>query len=117
MPLMNVWNNIPPGSKLVVKLDPRVGFGVAGTHTVNTANGPVLSGAITAGHFPLEIPIGTGDQHIVEFQLMHAGAPDDVVIAARVEEADGSTFQGPVSRTAHLGPNDQIFKVTLVTNG
>jgi hypothetical protein len=117
MSLMNVWNNIPDGSKLIVSLNPDFGFGVTGTHTVNTSNGPVLSGAITAAHFPLEIQIDAGDQHIVDFHLMFAGAPADVDVVARVQEPDGSTFQNPSSATVSLDDGNQTFQVTLVANG
>lgn len=117
MSLMNMWNNVPDGSKLIVSLAPGFGFGVTGTHTINTANGPVLSGAITADHFPLEIQVDAGDQHIVDFHLMFAGAPAKVQVNARVREPNGSTFQNPSSATVNLGDGDQTFQVTLVANG
>lgn len=115
--LLDGWSNIPPGSTLHVTLEPETGFALTGTHTINTANGPVLSGPIAAAHFPLEIPIGSGDQHIVDFTLRFAGAPVDVEVVAHVEEPDGSRFQDEAFETARISQTLKSFLVNLFANG
>lgn len=117
MSLFAVWNNVPNGSTLIVELDPESGFGAAGTHTVQTPNGPVLSGPIAGEHFDLEIPIGAGEQHKVEFQLTFAGKPVNVEVVARVERPDGSLFDDEKRRTAKLNADNVVFTALLFANG
>jgi hypothetical protein len=117
MSLFDVWNSIPHGSTLIVELEPETGFGAAGTHTVKTANGPVLTGPIAGEHFDLVIPIGAGEQHKVEFQLSFAGKPINVEVVARVEEPDGSLFGDERRRTAKLSASSPVFTAMLFANG
>jgi hypothetical protein len=117
MPILEIWNNVPAGSTLHVTLSPAMRFGITGTHTVNTGNGPVLRGGLSLDHFPLEIPVGGADRHMVEFSLLWTGADADVSVAARVEEGDGSTFQEPVTETAQLNAGSKVESVTLIANG
>lgn len=117
MPMLEVWNNIPAGSTLHVTLDPSTEFGLTGTHTVITGNGPVLRGDIKLNDFPLEIPVGGVDQHMIELKLLRIGVDRTVHVVARVEEPDGSTFQDEATDDISLTSANKVDSVTLIANG
>jgi hypothetical protein len=112
-----VWNNVPEGSRLRVRLTGDAAFGVTGSHTVDTPNGPVLKGAITFGHFPLDIPVGAGEQHKVKFDVLFAGAPASINMVAEVVDPAGNTFGQPSPFTGKVSAQAKVLTVKLFANG
>jgi hypothetical protein len=113
----DVWNSIPAGSMLNVQLSANAGFGLSGSHTLATANGPVLKGPITSADFPLEIPIGANERHKVKLDILFAGAPATVTVTAEVVLPDGTSFDGPTVFPGKVSALDKVLTVKLFANG
>lgn len=113
----DVWNNVPAGSTLRVKLTGDAGFGLAGSHTEEKPNGSVLKGALTLAQFPLNITIDPGEQHKVKFDVLFAGAPANIKMVAEVVDPSGSTFGQPSPFTGKISASDKVLTVKLFANG
>lgn len=112
-----VWNGIPAGSVLHVRLQADSVFGLSGSHTLQTPNGPVLKGPITSADFPLEIPIGKGERHKVKLDILFGGAPATVTVVADVVLPDGTSFEQPTVFPGRVSAQDKVLTIKLFANG
>lgn len=112
-----VWNNVPAGSTLNVKLAHTAGFGLAGSHTEERPNGSLLKGPLSLAHFPLNISIDQSEKHKVKFDILFAGTPVTINMVAEVVDPTGITFGQPAQFTGSLSADTKVLTVKLFANG
>lgn len=113
----DTWANVPDGSTFEVTLKGHESTGVAGTLTVTRPAAAPMQGPLSATDFPLSIPVGTGEQIRVKFDVFFAGAPADVEVVGRVVKADGSVYEQPSPGRGKLTEKAKVFTVKFFVLG
>ena len=112
------WNGVPDGSLLHVSFTHTAAFGLNGTHLIDGGPGtPLLKADLQSAHFPLTIHVGSGQSHIVKFDVSFVGQACTFRVEARVVTPAGDTFAQPFGEQHTLANGGEPFTIKLFANG